>query len=285
MKQWLFLLIISFSIINIKAQNSELGVFVGNSYYLGDLNPSTQFGGAQSAGGVLYRYNFNPRWAFKFSALFGTVTGSDQETNANNPRSLSFRSPISELSAQIELNFFELFTGPDKNHFSPYIFTGVSVFSFNPQARNIDPLAINKAHWYDLQPLGTEGQGFTGRPSLYSLTSFSIPFGLGVKVNFLRNFSFGAEWGLRKTFTDYLDDVSTTYYDPLELSLKRSEATAQLADPSIVKHQTGSGRGNATTKDWYSFAGIWLTFKLFDSGESCPAYLKSKVRGGRKSKK
>ncbi len=72
------------------------------------------------------------------------------------------------------------------------------MFSFNPQARNVDPLAENKDHWYDLQPLGTEGQGLTGQPVLYSLTSFSIPFGLGLKVNFLRNFSFGAEWGMRK---------------------------------------------------------------------------------------
>lgn len=285
MKRNLFLLIIFFCIINAKAQTSEMGVFIGNSYYLGDLNPSTQFGGAQSAGGILYRYNFDSRWAFKFSALFGSVSGSDKETNANNPRNLSFRSPISELSAQLEFNFFQLYTTADKNHFSPYLFAGISVFSFNPQARNVDPLADNKDHWYDLQPLGTEGQGLPGRPDLYSLTSFSFPFGLGVKFNFLRNFSFGAEWGMRKTFTDYIDDVSTTYYDLETLALQRSEPTAQLADPSVVKHQIGSGRGNSTTKDWYSFAGIWLTFKLSNSESSCPAYSNSKVRSGHKSKK
>jgi hypothetical protein len=285
MKRNLFLIIFFLCIIGAKAQNSEIGVFVGNSYYLGDLNPSTQFGGAQSAGGILYRYNFNPRWAFKFSALFGSVTGSDKGTNANNPRNLSFRSPISELSAQVELNFFQLYTANDKNHFSPYIFAGFSVFSFNPQARNIDPMADSKDHWYDLQPLGTEGQGLDGQPGRYSLTSFSIPFGLGIKVNFLHNFSFGAEWGIRKTFTDYLDDVSTTYYDPEILMLQRSDATAQLADPSEIKHITGSARGNSTTKDWYSFAGIWLTFKLFDNNANCPAYEKSKFHGKRKSKK
>ena len=281
----LFLIIISLSFLNIKAQTSEMGVFIGTSYYIGDLNPSTQFGGAQSAGGILYRYNFNSRWAFKFSALFGSVTGSDKETNANNSRNLSFRAPISELSAQIELNFFQLFTAADKNHFSPYLFAGFSVFSFNPQARNVDPLAENKDHWYDLQPLGTEGQGLTGQPGLYSLTSFSIPFGLGLKVNFLRNFSFGAEWGMRKTFTDYLDDVSTTYYDPDILAFQRSEATAQLADPSKIKHITGTARGNSTTKDWYSFAGIWLTFKLFNNNDNCPAYERSKFHNNRKSKK
>lgn len=278
MKRFLFLLIISFCVINTHAQTSELGVFVGNSYYLGDLNPSTHFGLSQSAGGVLYRYNFNTRWAFKFNAYFGSVMGSDRETNENNPRNLSFKSSISELSAQIELNFFKLYNSSGKNPFSPYIFGGFSVFSFNPQA------SYNN-HWYDLQPLGTEGQGLSGRPDRYSLTNFSFPFGLGVKVNFLRNFSFGAEWGLRKTFTDYLDDVSTTYYDPNILSLERSEATSQLADPSAVKHQIGSGRGNSTTKDWYSFAGIWITFKLFNNSESCPAYLKSKFRSKHRSKK
>jgi hypothetical protein len=278
MKRILFLLLIIFSILNTKAQKSELGFFLGTSYYLGDLNPSSHFGMAQSAGGVLYRYNFNTRWAFKFSALFGNVMGSDKETNGNNPRNLSFKSPISELSAQLELNFFNLYNSSGKNAFSPYIFGGFSVFSFNPMANTND-------HWYDLQPLGTEGQGLEKRPARYSLTNVSFPFGLGIKVNFLKRFSIGAEWGLRKTFTDYIDDVSTTYYDPDLLALERSQTTADLADRSLVKHQIGSARGNSTTTDWYSFAGIWLTFKLSDSNNSCPAYSKSKVRSSRKSKK
>lgn len=278
MNRFLLLLVIPFCVMTAQAQTSELGVFVGKSYYLGDLNPSSHFALSQSAGGVLYRYNFNPRWAFKFNALFGSVMGSDNETNGNNPRNLSFRSSISELSAQIELNFFQLYNSKGKNPFSPYLFAGFSVFSFNPQAN------INN-HWYDLQPLGTEGQGLEGRPDRYSLTNFSFPFGLGFKVNFLRNFSFGAEWGMRKTFTDYLDDVSTTYYDTDLLSINRSEITSQLADRSEVKHPAGSGRGNSTTKDWYSFTGIWLTFKLVDKNDSCPAYLKSKFRSKQKSKK
>lgn len=278
MKRILFLLLITFCIVNSKAQKSELGFFLGTSYYLGDLNPSSHFGMAQSAGGILYRYNLNPRWAFKFSALFGTVTASDKETNANYPRQLSFRSPISEISAQMEINFFNLYNSSGKNAFSPYLFGGFSVFSFNPQANY-------QGHWYDLQPLSTEGQGLKDMPDRYSLTNVSFPFGLGIKVNFLKRFSFGAEWGLRKTFTDYIDDVSTKYYDPDLLTINRSAVAAELSDRSEIKHIKDSQRGNSTTKDWYSFAGIWLTFKLSDSDESCPAYSKSKVRSSRKSKK
>lgn len=278
MKRVLFLLLIILSISDTKAQKSELGIFLGTSYYLGDLNPSSHFALPQSAGGVLYRYNLNPRWAYKVTALFGNIAGSDKETNGNNPRNLSFRSPISEISAQLELNFFKLYNILDKNPFSPYLFLGFSAFSYNPQANYND-------HWYDLQPLGTEGQGLAGEPKRYSLTNVSFPFGFGFKVNFLTRFSFGAEWGLRKTFTDYLDDVSTTYYNPITLATERSPETAILADRSSAVHQTGSARGNSTTKDWYSFAGIWLTFKLSNDGDSCPAYSKSKVRSSRKSKK
>lgn len=278
MKRFLFLFSFSLSLLLSQAQTSDLGVFVGKSYYLGDLNPSSHFALSQSAGGVLYRYNFNPRWAFKFSALFGSVMGSDKETNGNNPRNLSFRSSISELSGQVELNFFRLYNSKDKNPFSPYLFAGFSVFSFNPQANSNN-------HWYDLQPLGTEGQSLDGRNDRYSLTNFSFPFGLGFKINFLKNFSFGAEWGLRKTFTDYLDDVSTTYYDTDLLSIQRSTIASELADRSEIKHPSGSGRGNSTTRDWYSFTGIWLTFKLANNDDNCAAYSKSKIRSKRKSKK
>lgn len=281
MKRFLILaiLVVSFGIQS-KSQRSELGVFIGTAYYIGDLNPNKHFTKTNSAGGLLYRYNFNTRWAFKMSALFGTLEGSDKETNFNNVRNLSFRSPLSEISGQIEFNFFNLYPQQGKNNFSPYMFLGISAFSFNPQAQM-------NGHWYDLQPLGTEGQGLERYPKkdYYSLTSVSMPFGLGLKFNFLKNFSIGFEWGMRKTWTDYIDDVGGTYADPVLLASKRGPIVANLADRSITSNLEGSGRGNSRTKDWYNFTGVWLSFKLFDETGSCNAYKKPTYRSSKVGKK
>jgi len=270
MKKIFLFLIFSFSIYIAKSQKSELGAFIGTSYYIGELTNS-YFANPKSAAGVIYRYNLNPRWALKASAFFGSFEASDKETNSNNPRNLSFRSPISEISAQMEFNFLKLYIDEDKNRFTPYIFGGISVFSFNPQTQYDN-------HWYDLQPIGTEGQGLEGFDDTYSLTSVSIPFGLGIKFNFFRRFSTGLEWGWRKTFTDYIDDVSTKYVNPLILTDNRPEIIAYLADRSTEPHQPGTARGVANNKDWYGFAGFWLSFKITDDDAGCPSYMKSKIR-------
>lgn len=245
------------------AQKSEIGAMVGTSFYLGDLNPRTVFGMPQVAGGIIYRYNFTPRWALKADILFAQVAGSDAVTNKNYERNLSFTSPITEISAQVELNFFRLYNARGKNFFSPYIFAGIAVFSFNPQAVDID--GTN----YALQHLGTEGQGLEGEKDFYSLVNCAIPFGIGIKFNVARYISIGAEWGMRYTFTDYLDDVSGNYYDNETLNNARGAAIARLADKSEVLHEAGTGRGNSTTKDLYSFAGITLTFKFGEVDKTC----------------
>ena len=79
----------------------------------------------------------------------------------------------------------------------------------------------------------------------------------------------GVEWGMRFTFTDYLDDVSGTYYDNFLLQEARGEFVAKLADRSATLHEAGAGRGNSTTKDFYSFAGATITFKIGNEDRSC----------------
>jgi hypothetical protein len=177
-------------------------------------------------------------------------------------RNLSFRSSVLDFSGQLELNFLPYFTGSSKFAFSPYIFTGLSVFSYNPQAEY-------QGEWYDLQPLGTEGQGTTAYPSrqTYSLTQVAIPFGIGVKYSLTDLLCLGAEWSFRKTFTDYLDDVSTTYVDPVQLEAEKGEVAAALSNRSLGTPgeppiEPGKARGNSATRDWYSFAGITLTMKI-----------------------
>jgi hypothetical protein len=120
-----------------------------------------------------------------------------------------------------------------------------------------------------LQSLGTEGQGIEGQMDPYSLVSVAIPFGIGLKWNVGKYVSLGAEWGMRYTFTDYLDDVSGVYFDQDILILQKGEVVAQLADRAVIKNQPGTQRGNATIKDWYSFAVFTATFKIGNEDTSC----------------
>lgn len=263
------LIIVSFFLFagQIIAQKSEIGLFLGGSYYLGDLNPQLQFVLTKPAYGIIYRYNFNQRVTLKLDALYGNVAGDDLVSKTNKNRNLSFKSPIIEISPNVEINFTPYQIGNSKLPFTTYVFGGIAIFRFDPQTSY-------QGNNYHLQPLGTEGQRtsvYNKKP--YSLISFSIPFGVGFKQNIGKFMSIGLEWGLRKTFTDYIDDVSTQYVDPSVISSENKPISAILADRSVEKNGIGMQRGNSYTKDWYSFAGMIVTFKINGKKKcKCPSY-------------
>jgi hypothetical protein len=151
---------------------------------------------------------------------------------------------------QLEINFFEFFIGSKLHPVSPYIFGGVSVFFFKPYG-NVAGQNV------ELQPLHTEGQS-----SPYNLFAFSVPFGIGVKYSVSKLIGIGAEWGMRKSTTDYLDDVSTTYYQNLAGKNPASATIEELASDPTLSHNDGMQRGNSRNTDWFSFAGISVTVKI-----------------------
>lgn len=220
----------------------EVGVFGGGSYYLGDLNPALHFNQIQLAYGGVVRYNINDRWTVRASYYRGKLKGDDIKTNAIANRELNFTSPVNDISVVAEFSWFKYFTGSKRSYFTPYLFAGISYFNFKPQ--NNDGV--------ELQPLGTEGQnsGFNGR-SPYSLNSFAFPFGFGVKYSINKRIGLAFEWGMRKTFTDYIDDVSSTYANNPSI----------IADPT-ESHTAGMQRGDDKKNDWYNFTGITLTYKF-----------------------
>ena len=244
--------------------NQEFGILGGTGYYIGDMN-STHFNNLRVAGGITYRKNFDRRFTFKSSALYTNVYANDENSNEaiKVNRNLKFKSDIIELSGQIEFNFLPYETGNSLYNWTPFIFTGVSIFNYNPQAEGED------GQWYDLQELGTEGQGTTSFPNRkkYSLTQLSVPFGGGVKIGVSDNFNIIVEYGLRKTFTDYIDDLSTTY---VGIPSEFTNIAIELADQSIDGPQlAGIARGDETNKDWYSFSGITLSFRLQGKTKGC----------------
>lgn len=254
--------------IKISPKTSELGFFLGGSYYTGDLNPSGHLNRfTRPAVGVIYRMNFNPRFSAKAAGSYGIIEADDAYSlnEAHHNRNLSFKSKIMELAVEGEFNFLPYSTGAKKSSIiTPYIFAGVAVYHFSPQG-------YYQGKWYNLQPIGTEGQGSTfSGDKTYSLTQFSIPFGVGVKVNTAKRIGINFEWGLRKTFTDYIDDVSGKYVDPILLESEKGPVAAALSDKSLEGvNNAGRQRGNSYTKDWYSFVGVILTFKMRGSENEC----------------
>jgi len=231
-------------------QSFEAGLFGGGSYYLGDLNPVKHFVQTDFAYGAMLRYNHTDRWAVKASVYRGKIKADDEVTKANTLRQLSFESNLTDISTVVEFNFFEYVTGSTRDRITPYIFAGISFFMFNPQADGIN-----------LREAGTEGQnvGYDGRKP-YETFGFAFPFGFGFKYSLNERLGLSFEWGLRKTFTDYLDDVSKTYYLSGE-SIDRSNPSEVLSDPTF-NHQPGMERGDPQTKDWYNFTGISITYKF-----------------------
>lgn len=239
----------------VQAQDWEAGGWVGTAHYFGDLNPNYDFGQGELAGGIIARYNFNQRLAVKFGGNYGNISGSDamsQDVFQRN-RNLSFRSEILEGNLNFEFNFLTYEHGSEYNRFTPYVFAGVSLFSFNPQAQ-LDGV------WYDLQPLGTEGQ-FRGEE--YNLTQVAMNYGGGLKVDLSFDWSLNIFISSRRLFTDYLDDVSTVYADPGDLEEIRNEFSIQLADRSLNNSGIpGNQRGNSQNNDSYAFVGIGLVYNF-----------------------
>ena len=257
----------SFAAIESQAQfleRSEFGVTVGGGNYFGDLNPKYNFYKTNLMIGAIYRYNINPRWVLKASAMFGKVEAFDADFD--NIRNLNFESKVNELALSCEFNFFDYQTGSRKHRITPYIFGGIGVFFFNPKTEITDPLSLEK-QWVELQPLSTEGQGMPGYDSPYSLVNVAVPFGLGLKVSISKRVCIGLEWGIRMTFTDYLDDVSKDYVDRTELmnwtgdlGVAASDRTNEILPNTY--NQAGAMRGNPKVNDWYQFFGLTITTKL-----------------------
>lgn len=234
-----------------KAQiNLEAGVFIGDAYYIGDLNPDIPFLMAQLAYGVMARYNLDNRWSVKLGVTRGTVKGNSEKTNFLPGRDLRFESPITDFSLMAEFNFFQYFIGSRWNWITPYLYAGIGGFAFQPTSGG-----------KKLQPLGTEGQnvGFSGRKP-YKTLGVDIPFGLGVKVSISKKIGLTAFWEMHKTFTDYIDDVSSTYY-LTGLAIDPNDQSGMLSDPTR-NHLPGMQRGNPKTNDWYSFSGLTVTYQF-----------------------
>jgi Domain of unknown function (DUF6089) len=250
------------------AQRLHVTLFGGAANYMGDI-VDKPFAQTQPAGGFGLLYEISDRAYIRAGFVTGKLVGYDQFSNNKSVRSrnLNFQTTIAEghLMGQ-----FHIINNPYEKKISLYLFAGLGVFGFDPYTKD----AFNNKVF--LQPLGTEGQGTAKYPDrpLYNRTGLAIPFGGGIQYSLSENVKVHIETGLRKLFTDYLDDISTTYADEAALLAGQGPVAVELAyrgdelpgaDPNFYPAE-GELRGNPKSKDWYYFSGIGLSFRLGKGG-------------------
>lgn len=262
----------------------EIGLNIGPSFFLGDL------GGNRGKGTTFIKdinfpvtklmkglyVNFYPaEWlGFRIAGNIGVLEAYDSlidnkgsAERFRKQRNLGFKSNIAEgyIAAEIYPTvILEQYSGLEFK-FRPYGIVGFGVFHFNPEAPYIT--IDGKRDWVQLKPLHLEGEGFPEYPDRknYSLTQGEILMGGGFKYYLTESMYVGFEILHRKTFTDYLDDVSTTYIDPhyfdVHLTTEQAVIARQLAyrekfyDPTLNRPYIGLQRGDPKQNDAF-FSGL-----------------------------
>jgi opacity protein-like surface antigen len=244
-------------------------LFAGTANYQGDLQEKRlTFESSRFAAGVGASYMLTDRLSGRAMFSWGKISADDK--NNTDPmlvdRNLNFTSSIFELSMVGQLHLFKTLD----SRFNPYLMGGIAVFHFDPYT--FDTLGTK----YYLKPLSTEGQGLSRYPDKtpYSLTQISLPFGAGIKFSVTEALSIGWEIGARKTFTDYLDDVSGRYADFNTLLTAKGPKAVELAYRSGELKTGGSPypvegtiRGGSKYKDWYYYSGLTVTYRLIPYSE------------------
>ncbi|MFT7344613.1 MAG: hypothetical protein ACI9XP_001200 [Lentimonas sp.] len=241
-----------------KMSRSEFGFLLGGTYYIGDLNPFGHFKNMEPAGAIIYRFNVHSRLALRAHFMYGSISGSDSDSKyeLHRNRNLSFQSDIYEAAGGIEFNYWPYQIGHKRYKATAYFLVEMGVFYFNPKTEY-------NGEMVSLRDLGTEGQGTPlSESKKYSRVQFTMPVGLGFRCNISKNVSMHLELGIRKTFTDYLDDVGADQYvNQAELLSASGQTSAALSNRSNDQSRFGK-RGDSSTKDWYGFTGIGITFRL-----------------------
>jgi len=270
-----FILLIAFNLINAQVSKTyiSLGPSLGATNYKGDLDDDFTIRFTKPGLGFVFNYHAHPNIRFRLTFIHGWMGAADSvsKNKARNWRNLSFRSRLDELSAQVIYDFLGSSRRPKyRPAYTPYLFAGIAVYNYNPQAK-LD------GRWYNLHDYGTEGQKLPGAKNKYSLTQIAIPVGLGFKYKLNNYWDLSLEMGVRKLFTDYLDDVSDQYVDPKELLATGGPIAVKLADRSKYTLQGSSGyeakdiRGFKQQNDWYIYTGFILT-RIIDGGNKCPKF-------------
>ena len=303
--------------------NLDYGGIAGVSNYLGEIGGTKKPGKGtprknfiadmrldqtKFAVGGWVRYKVHPLVSAKANLTFIRIGAVDSTSDYVNRRgrNLSFRNDIYEFTVQAEYNFYTVHNISPRGRmvidFGAYGFLGGGMFYHNPKAFYL-------GKWEALQPLGTEGQGIDcvtttdKKGNVTALKKYKrlqgvLSGGLGFHYTFKRKWRIGWELGVRKTFTDYLDDVSTRFVDPDLLDdgtpegamaaalSNRSQDAEDMTEGELTafNYRPGTIRGNPEKKDWYMFTVVTVGYVVRGKG----SFYKQKYQlltGSKKRKK
>jgi hypothetical protein len=272
--------------LSVFSQDWHVGGFLGISNYSGDLSQQrVDMKYTRPTIGLMVKRDINRYFTARLGFHWGRVAAADSSNESKflQARNLSFRSVLWEADLIGEFNFFDIY----EKGYTPYVFAGIAGFSFYPTTKD------SAGNNIPLRRLNTEGQGLAEYPDRqqYSIHQFAIPFGAGIKALLDDHWTLGFEIGFRKTFTDYLDDVSKTYVDEATLREAYGQRSADFAyrGDEVSGHggiqpgtypPDGTIRGSDKHKDWYVFTGFTITYRLGGDNNrwgrqkfsSCPKY-------------
>lgn len=248
-------------------KSTTISLFTGAINYQGDVNPNSfTLSHSNFAAGIIIRKPLNRWFTLRAGATMGKVEAADKWNREYlKPRNLSFATTIKEAYIGLEITVLDMSAG----RFTPYLYGGIAVFHFNPWTLD------NTGTKTYLKPLSTEGQGLSQYPEkkTYNLTQLCLPLGGGIKFAVSDGLSVGLELSQRKSFTDYIDDVSGEYIDGEVLLREKGSKAVELAyradelpggRPFFPAH--GDQRGTPSEMDWYYFVGLNLEMKLSSIG-------------------
>jgi hypothetical protein len=249
-------------------EKSEVGIQLGSTTYLGDLQ-SKKVTWSQSNAyiGMLVRTPLHQYVTARAYLGVGQISADDAEAKdvEIQKRNLHFKSTIWELGIAGEF-VLPLAKANSKGilaNLTPYALAGLSIFHFNPKAQY-------QGKWVELKPLYTEGQRINNaNAKSYRRLQLAIPIGVGFKYKLSPRMSVAAECTPRKTFTDYLDDVSTVYPDMDKLRATQGNLSAEMSfrgdevpGRESKKATTGARRGSSDNSDWYMITSLGLRMKI-----------------------
>lgn len=241
------------------AQNLYVSGRLGFANYQGDLKArSISLSQGKLLGSLGARYDFSEHISARaYFTLTGLQADDSRGTEVMKERNLSFKTKIFDFELTGQYNLFSF----NERWWSPYVFAGIGFFHFKPYTQDQNGAKVF------LQPLSTEGQGFMPGVKEYKLMQLNIPFGLGAEYSLNEDMRVGLELGYRKTFTDYIDDVSTNYVDEAALLAARGPLAVELAWRGDEKGgnpypPAGSIRGNPDLKDGYYYVAVTYSMRL-----------------------
>lgn len=197
------------------SQSSEVGFGLGTFNYSGDLVRGYKFKYSKPAATVFYRSNLSRVVSFRAAVTAGQIGASDEPIDVfADQRSASFNLFLLEASTVFEYHFLNWRDTKRFVRFTPYLFGGLGLFGIS---------------------------GVENKTAEYSNVQAAIPFGLGMKYVYNPKWYFSLEFGVRKTFFDYLDNISA-------------------GDSRFKNYQYG----NPYDTDVYYFLGISITRTFYN---------------------